>query len=148
MEILRGFLVGLCSQDVHLAPFYLFRRVCQVLTKKFPRHGLRSPTAALASLFTWFCSSPDVLHLCGRERRRPVGGRGSVRNHGRLPSAVMLLCFRGMGRGRRSHDPGDSAAERTQCGHTTKHRVLRDLRLIPELEREASGGLIHSGSKC
>ena len=54
-----------------LASLYLFRRICQLLTKKYPQHGLPSPTPLYLLSFTWFYSSPDVLfHLCDQERVR------------------------------------------------------------------------------
>jgi len=54
-----------------LASLYLFRWICQVLTKKYPRHGLSPPTLLYLLSLTRFCSSPDVLfRLCDQERVR------------------------------------------------------------------------------
>ena len=51
-----------------LVSLYLFRWICQVLTKKYPRHGLPFPTLLDLLSLTWFWSSPDVLfHLCDQE---------------------------------------------------------------------------------
>jgi len=54
-----------------LASLYLFRWICQVLTKKYPRHGLQFPLLLSLLPLTRFASSPGVLfHLRDQERVR------------------------------------------------------------------------------
>ena len=57
-----------------LASLYLFRWICQILTKKYPRHGLPFQTLLYPPSLTWSYSSPDVLFRL-RDQERVCGCR-------------------------------------------------------------------------